>query len=180
MLFHVDRNREAPVRLTISRGKTRLLSAVCLESCEQVSTGHAEEHDRSDQSREPVRLPCLMASVPFRPRRRVSGETTVKPKHTTGTRAWGIAPIKQQLPLFFFQCSILPQLFLSAKSFGVTLLHAGSRGTLAQTSPKPWGTSAHEQRGRYSLCPAPLHRGNPQLPPSFNLQQVRLGRLRQL
>lgn len=53
MLFHTDRNGEAPVHLTVSWDKTQLLSAMCLKSCEGVSTGQAEEHDRSDQRREP-------------------------------------------------------------------------------------------------------------------------------
>lgn len=58
MLFHVDRNREsisphAGVRLDF-------LVPYVLKSCEGVSTGHAEEQDRSDQSREPNSKAALL------------------------------------------------------------------------------------------------------------------------
>lgn len=46
-------------------------------------------------------------------------------------------------------------------------MHTGSCSTLAQTSPSPMGSGVDK--------PVPCE--NPHLPPAFNLQQVRLGRL---
>lgn len=100
-------------------------------------TRQAEEHDRRDQSREQtVMLPCWMASIQFRLCRRVLGETRMKSKHSAEMRAWGMALIKQKLPLSPFQHSILPQLFPRAE-FGISLLYTGTNCIGTNLTPAP-------------------------------------------
>lgn len=97
------------------RARLEFLTHTRLGGCQRAGGGHAEEHDRRDQSRGAGTLLCLMASFGFHPCRKMLRETTIKPKHAVETGAEGITLIKQHLPLLSLQCSILPCRLLQAK-----------------------------------------------------------------
>lgn len=97
------------------RARLEFLTHTRLGGCQRAGGGHAEEHDRRDQSRGAGTLLCLMASFGFHPCRKMLRETTIKPKHAVETGAEGITLIKQHLPLLSLQCSILPCRLLQAE-----------------------------------------------------------------
>lgn len=108
-------------------------------------------------------LLCLMASIQFRLCRRVLRETRMKSKHAAGMRAWDIALIKQQLPLSFFQHSILPQLFLCAEFWDCLVVH-WAYWHRPHTSPR-----VHRPMSSGTNTASAQQPGNPQFPHLLNL-----------